>query len=104
MVSAIAGACFALLSSCIALMYRHAYRLALELELSPLETQLTRITTRFFFLFALVGLLSFALAYSTPDDAGVGCATAPGVMLFGLQVLSVHFSYQSRKLVASAAS
>lgn len=53
-----------------ALMYAHAYKLRHELRLNPVETLETRLAVREYLLTALVGALSFTLAFKNPEWAG----------------------------------
>ncbi len=52
------------------LMYAHAYRLREKLELNDLEAFETQTSMQFCMILAAIGLLSFAVAFRSPEWAG----------------------------------
>jgi uncharacterized membrane protein len=81
------------------LLYAHAYNLRRELELNAVETFETRVTMQESAILVAVGLVSFAIAFRSPDWAGWS------YMLLG-PALAIHgtvFGKRTR-LLAEAAS
>jgi uncharacterized membrane protein len=53
-----------------ALMYAHAHKLRNELQLNPVETLETRFAVQEYLIMAMVGVVSFTLAFKNPAWAG----------------------------------
>jgi uncharacterized membrane protein len=64
------GGGFAAVFLLLSLMYLHAYKLRGELELNPVEVMETRSALRENAILAITGVLSFAIAFRSPEWAG----------------------------------
>lgn len=62
---------FAAVFALFALMYLHAYKLRVKLDLSPLESLVTRIAIRENFVLTMFGIVSFLIAFKQPGLAGM---------------------------------
>jgi uncharacterized membrane protein len=76
---------FASVFTLLALMHLRAYNLRRALELNPVETLLTRIAIQDNAILAATGLISFLIAFRSPDWAGwFYCILGPVLSLHGV--------------------
>ncbi|AVP96229.1 DUF1211 domain-containing protein [Ahniella affigens] len=89
---------FGAMSLCFALLYRHAWNQANRIGLDAFEHASTKLHTWQWAINVVVALVSIVLSLSYEPGPSVLRATAGGMVLFLLQLASLLFAIQHRRL------